>query len=229
MTDARLRGHERTAGDDVAARARLLVERGRAGQLPPGGLRLAAGLGDPAARLALGPDAPPPGEVTPPLRALCEAVVAAGAEATVRGALAVGWTAVGRWERARGLDQERRGLARQALDALEQAVRTPAALSSAQALADRCLRSDRPVGADLLPAAEAIHRAAILVGGCLVRPQLEPGVWEQLAELVAAAEGADGDPGVVQGLVAEVVLWATGEGDPVAARRAGRTPDSGTI
>lgn len=56
MTDARLRGFERQAstGGDAEARARLIIERLRAGRLEPDHVRLAAHGGDPGARLALG-------------------------------------------------------------------------------------------------------------------------------------------------------------------------------
>lgn len=55
--DDRLRGVEREAAlGDLAAQARLLVERVRRGRLDLERLRLAAWLGDPAARLALGED-----------------------------------------------------------------------------------------------------------------------------------------------------------------------------
>lgn len=56
MTDARLRSLERGAssGGDPEARARLIVERLRAGRLAHDQVRLAAHAGDPGARLALG-------------------------------------------------------------------------------------------------------------------------------------------------------------------------------
>lgn len=69
MTDARRRARERAAEDeqgDVAARARALTERVRAGDLTPERLRLAAHLGDPPARVALGADAPKPLSIEPP-------------------------------------------------------------------------------------------------------------------------------------------------------------------
>ena len=60
MTDERLRRLSREAGGDDDARARLLTERLRAGTLARTRLELAAWLGDGAARLALGDDAPTP-------------------------------------------------------------------------------------------------------------------------------------------------------------------------
>lgn len=61
MTDARLRSLARAAGDadDVESAARLLLERVRAGTLQRAGVALAAALGEPAARLVLGDEAPP--------------------------------------------------------------------------------------------------------------------------------------------------------------------------
>jgi hypothetical protein len=57
MSDDRLREVEREAAlGDQAAQARLLVERVRRGRLELERLRLAAWLGDPTARLALGAD-----------------------------------------------------------------------------------------------------------------------------------------------------------------------------
>jgi len=63
MADDRLRRLEReAAGGDPEARARLLRERARSGELPRERLGLAAWLGDPAAAAALGPEAPAPPE-----------------------------------------------------------------------------------------------------------------------------------------------------------------------
>jgi hypothetical protein len=57
--DANIRALERAAqADDLEARAALLAARARAGRLDPDRLRLAAWLGDDAARLALGDGAP---------------------------------------------------------------------------------------------------------------------------------------------------------------------------
>jgi hypothetical protein len=61
VTDARLRALARS-DDDPQARARLLAERVRAGDLTPARLRVAAYLGDEAARLALGERWPPDAE-----------------------------------------------------------------------------------------------------------------------------------------------------------------------
>lgn len=69
MSDTRRRARERAARDDAgdeAARARALVERLRAGDLPPGRLRLAAYLGHAPARAALGLAAPPALSLAPP-------------------------------------------------------------------------------------------------------------------------------------------------------------------
>ena len=64
MSDARLRALERaSAAGDLEARARLLRERVRLGTLAGPRLELAAQLGDPSARAALGDAAP--AEVTP--------------------------------------------------------------------------------------------------------------------------------------------------------------------
>ncbi|MCO5165847.1 MAG: hypothetical protein M9894_05710 [Planctomycetes bacterium] len=69
MSDARRRARERASLDDagdVAARARALVERLRAGALAPARLRLAAYLGHAPARAALGLAAPAPLSLAPP-------------------------------------------------------------------------------------------------------------------------------------------------------------------
>ncbi|MCO5172530.1 MAG: hypothetical protein M9894_40050 [Planctomycetes bacterium] len=59
MADTRLRRLERAAAQgDLDARVRLLCERLRSGELDEERVRLAAYLGDPAARLLLGPKAP---------------------------------------------------------------------------------------------------------------------------------------------------------------------------
>ena len=59
MSDQRLRELERRVAEgDGAAEAPLLAERVRAGTLAPDRLRLAAHLGHPPAREALGDDAP---------------------------------------------------------------------------------------------------------------------------------------------------------------------------
>lgn len=60
MTDERLRRLSREAGGDDDARARWITERLRAGRLFRRRVELAAWLGDAAARLALGNDAPTP-------------------------------------------------------------------------------------------------------------------------------------------------------------------------
>lgn len=60
MTDERLRRLSREAEGDDDARARWITERLRAGRLFRRRVELAAWLGDGAARLALGDDAPPP-------------------------------------------------------------------------------------------------------------------------------------------------------------------------
>lgn len=63
MADARLRQLERLFGaGDPAAGARLLLERVRQGELALERVRLAAALGDPAARAALSEPPLPPGE-----------------------------------------------------------------------------------------------------------------------------------------------------------------------
>jgi hypothetical protein len=59
VADERLRTLERAAASgDEAAKAALLVERARLGRVPEGRLAVAALLGEPAARTALGPRAP---------------------------------------------------------------------------------------------------------------------------------------------------------------------------
>lgn len=85
MTDERRRELERS--DDVEDRARLLVERVRAGDLAADRLRLAAYLGHAGARLAVeGESWEPP---TGGLRAWVSGLVRYGKEARVRAALAI--------------------------------------------------------------------------------------------------------------------------------------------
>jgi hypothetical protein len=60
VTDARRRDLERRArAGDLEAEAQLLIERRRDGEIAPHGLDLLAYAGAPAARMALGPEAPP--------------------------------------------------------------------------------------------------------------------------------------------------------------------------
>lgn len=83
--DDRVRGFERAAGGgDAAAAARVLWERVRRGELDLERVRLAAHVGDPIARLALGEQAPP---VSADLRACVRGLEAWGKEAVVRAAL----------------------------------------------------------------------------------------------------------------------------------------------
>lgn len=84
--DDRARGLERAAagGGDAGAGARALWERVRRGDLDLERVRLAAHVGDPVARLALGEQAPP---VSPDLRACVRGLEAWGKEALVRCAL----------------------------------------------------------------------------------------------------------------------------------------------
>ncbi len=82
MPDSIRRDLERRARQgDSTAEAAALVRRLRAGDLDEERLRLAALVGDPAARLALGRDAP---AVPPTPAALARALRAFGAEALVR-------------------------------------------------------------------------------------------------------------------------------------------------
>ncbi len=84
--DDRVRGFERAAGHGgVEAQARLLWERVRRGELERERLRLAAHVGDPAARMALAADAPP---LPADLRACVRGLEAWGMDALVRAALA---------------------------------------------------------------------------------------------------------------------------------------------
>lgn len=107
MSDAEMRELERRAaqGDLEAAARGLLVRLRRAGLLPER-VRLAACLGDPAARLALGPAAPPdgfeaPGDDLGGRTALAVELEKNGKEAGVRAALAVAEWALPRWHRPR--------------------------------------------------------------------------------------------------------------------------------
>lgn len=110
MTDQRLRGLERDASHgDLHARARLLLERVRVGDLPEERLRLAAYLGDEVATLVLGPAAPTstlPTEIDTWARSLAPF----GQETSVRAALGVANEFMAAW-RARWPDDDRPRLA----------------------------------------------------------------------------------------------------------------------
>jgi len=96
MADERLRRLARASPDDPGARARLLRERLRRGDLPRPHVRLAASLDDPAARLAL--SAPEPAGRLFVLLAAC------GQEVSVRLAVALAAWSLTAWEAAYPFD-----------------------------------------------------------------------------------------------------------------------------
>lgn len=95
MSDSRLRELERqAAAGDVQARARLLAERVRVGDLAPDRLQLAAYLGDPQARQALGEQAPAQVEQ---LSTWSEGLEQWGRDTLIRAALAAARLGLGVW------------------------------------------------------------------------------------------------------------------------------------
>lgn len=97
MTDARLRATSRAAAQgDPAARAALLLERVRAGELGRERLQLAAWLGDDLAREVVGPDLvrPQPDELLPWLLCLLEI---GSREAVVRAFATVGTSQIAKY------------------------------------------------------------------------------------------------------------------------------------
>lgn len=98
--DAALRRLERAADPaDPSVRARLLAERARAGHLAPARLRLAAWLGDEAARLALGEEAAGPSRRRTKRDPWTRELAGWGPEALVRAALVVIGEELRHWRR----------------------------------------------------------------------------------------------------------------------------------
>lgn len=101
--DERKRGFERKAASgDLEARAQVLKARERSGEITTKGLEIAAYLGDPASRFALGDDAPKQGvEVIsgPGFDHWMEHLEPVGGrESIIRAAAAAAWSALGIYE-----------------------------------------------------------------------------------------------------------------------------------
>lgn len=190
MSEERLRELERRWRQSGAAsdQAALLAERVRAGLLPAARLRLAAALGQPAARLALGGDAPALLEQSGNA-ALMAGLEPYGPAAWVRATWAVLRTRL-EHERAVAGGSASVVAAREARQLVGVIEVTLAALGA-------WCRD---------PAAQAPEEDA----GDPERP---------LDHAVQIAEAADEDgyPQAVAAIVAALVPWALGEGDPVAA------------
>ena len=175
MVDTRLRRLERAASQgDVEARARVLCERLRAGDLAEERVRLAAYLGDPGARLLLAERAPE----LPVIRARAglelnqrrwiTGLRAYGKEWLVLAAVALAHARFAAWTRWDETDER----PRRAVAAAEAWVRCPCARHVAEA--------------------DAAHHAALSAAQALVSPgeARQPGAREGLSRLLCAAAGA---------------------------------------
>lgn len=173
MTDTHLRQLERAANQgDVEARARLLCERVRMGDLSEDRVRLAAYLGDPGARLHLGEQAPE----LPAIRARAglelnqrrwvTGLRAYGKEWLVRAAAAVAVSRLEAWSRWDETDDR----PRRALAAARAWIRCP------------CDAHAR--------AADGAHDAALGAAQALVAPGDPPPAREGLSRQLCAVAGA---------------------------------------
>lgn len=225
MTDERLRTLEREAATgDVAARARLLRERERVGELPPERLRLGAALGDAAARLAL---ADSTGPITVDTTGgLVEALEAhGGREGLVRAALAAATVAAPRWVSRVPLDArpvEALAAARRSLERgdADPALSThlEAATSAARLDAWELLGEHPPeTPPDEVDAADGDAYAAVFAARAARAALLAVTWWFEGASLYSLARyardalfdgaGAVGQPDVLEAVRRELLPW----------------------
>lgn len=227
MADERLRTLEREAArGDVAARARLLRERLRVGAAAPERLRLAAALDEPAARLALGDDAPPSVDTVGGLVDALEAH--GGREGLVRAALAGAAAALPRWA-ARIPDDPRPVAALSAARASFEAGGAEAALARSLVEATAAARLDAwellaepdpDAPPDVVDEADGAVYAAVYAARAARSAVLAVTWWFEGASLYSLsryardalfdAAGALGQPAVLAAVRAELVAWALG-------------------
>lgn len=202
--DDRVRGFERAAasGGDAAAASRVLWERVRRGELDLERVRLAAHVGDPVARLALGEQAP---SVSPDLRACVRGLEAWGPEAHVRCTLAAAGSVLFL------LPPEVEPWARSAIEAIAAWVRCPCE--------SHRLETER-VGA-VAPMIPGEARKALIAGLAAVSKTSRSSFARRAVEAAQDALTQDGrvdDPtGEVALAIHEAVAgWALGGADPIA-------------
>lgn len=211
MVDTRLRRLERAASQgDVEARARVLCERLRAGDLAEERVRLAAYLGDPGARLLLAERAPE----LPVIRARAglelnqrrwiTGLRAYGKEWLVLAAVALAHARFAAWTRWDETDER----PRRAVAAAEAWVRCPCDAHLADA-AETVAPAERAVqGLRARTARSAYY--ALRAARVVVEPN-----YRVLGLEYEPAQDAEA---LRQALRAELVPWLVGHADPVAAR-----------
>jgi hypothetical protein len=223
MPDARFRSLQRQAAQgDLQAQGRLLLERVRAGDLDPDGLRLAAYLGDPGAREALGADAP---AAPPDLGDWAVGIAPSGAgardpwtrEALARVAAAAARAALPAWEEQHPNDR----LPRRTVEAIEEWILCPCEDHAEAAL--HCSRSTREEEGTgwLERILEALPpREALLAVQRAARIPLSPAAMPSVVMCAARATSEE----TIRAAIREALLpWALGLGDPLRAR-VGRGP-----
>lgn len=230
MADAALRELERRYREsgEEADRARWLAGRVRAGEVSTDRLALAAHAGDAAARLALGPDAPP---VVHDLTEWARALAPWGAEARARAALAAARAALPLLLRGSNPNPELPRLLRAAEGFVHGPERSASArlappgveprAAAVQAIARAIERADTFAVDEAGQAIVAAAQAALWIPhGDHAPPPLRESLDAAVAEallLAARALGRDSGPRAVRAaLTAALAPWALGEDDPLA-------------
>jgi hypothetical protein len=225
VSDADRRLLERTAqAGDLQAEARLLLARVRDGELAEERLRLAALLGDPAAREACAPlDL-----AEPSLHAWCAAIAAHGEAAFARAAGAIAHAAARRLpevDRADGVQDALAALDDAAAGRLDPAAGVARFGAAAVALAGRW-----EPGLDMGKAARERRLEFVVFSACVTLqlrqwpPEalelgFERGVPDRsLDRVLTSAHSVLTEPELRAAVAAELLPWALGRGDPVCER-----------
>jgi hypothetical protein len=207
--DDRLRRLERRAGgNDLEARTRLVSQRLRAGQLSLEHARLAAYLGDEAARAALGEDAPPSASDLADLRVWLEHLRGYGTEVVLRAARAAADVALQIYEEAYPDDDRLRA----ALRAHDAYLAAPEALAWPQDLAYQANRAAQEASDGASPWAAGACQALVFAGKWIRdgphTVQDEEALYAHLHVTVDSAARATSPATLQAALRSELIAWA---------------------
>lgn len=223
--DDRARGFERRAhAGDLDARARALWERVRRGEVELDRLRLAAHVGDPVSRLALGGAAPPP---PADVHACARGLEAWGKEVLVRAALA----AAGRALHLFDADDDLRAWSRQGVEHVAAWLLGPVESRQATEAEVQVHGRAAPRLSERDPRQEAIRAVQAAAAMVASRARSRP-ARDAVASAARALdlEGRVDDPeGEVAGALRDALAaWALGEGDPARPYLAPADPGAWT-